>query len=135
MQIHTAGLLLIRDRKLLLAYSRNKQCYYLPGGKIDAGENARQALCREVKEELNMELGEDELIYYTHITAPAFGERNGLIMEQDCFITHTAAEPTPTSEIAALKYFSLQQYRRELRQAPGAVLILQQLEKDNLIDP
>jgi hypothetical protein len=28
-----SGLLHIKDRKLLLAFSRNKQCFYLPGGK------------------------------------------------------------------------------------------------------
>ena len=45
----------IKDKKLLLAFSKNKQCFYLPGGKIDTGETAKQALCREIGEELNIE--------------------------------------------------------------------------------
>ncbi|WP_236263836.1 NUDIX domain-containing protein [Dysgonomonas sp. Marseille-P4677] len=37
--IKTAGLLIIKENKLLLAYSNNKKAWYLPGGKIEAGES------------------------------------------------------------------------------------------------
>ncbi|WP_245973015.1 hypothetical protein [Sphingobacterium siyangense] len=33
----TAGLVSIKEDKLLLAYSNNRKAWYLPGGKIDAG--------------------------------------------------------------------------------------------------
>ncbi|HEY0432482.1 MAG TPA: NUDIX domain-containing protein [Chitinophagaceae bacterium] len=46
MQLRTAGLLHIKDRRLLLAFSTNKQCFYLPGGKLDAGETPATALVR-----------------------------------------------------------------------------------------
>ena len=68
MKLPTAGLLIIRDRKLLLAYSKNKRCFYLPGGKVDNGETAIQALCREIKEELDVSLDSNDLEYYAHIT-------------------------------------------------------------------
>lgn len=135
MKLHTAGLLLIRDKKLLLAYSKNKQCFYLPGGKVDAGETARQALCREIREELNIELRENDLIYYTHISAPAFGENTNVMMEQDCFFTSTAATPSAAAEIGELRYFSLREYLTQEQQAPGAVLILEKLQHENYIHP
>lgn len=134
MQLHTAGLLIIKDRKLLLAFSNNKQCYYLPGGKIDAGESAKQALCREIEEELNVTLQETDLGYYTHITAPAFGENNGVIMEQDCFLLLTAAEPSASAEIGDLRYFTLAEYLAQPQTAPGAVMVLEQLKAGNVID-
>ncbi len=93
MQLVTAGLLVIRDRKLLLAFSKNKQCFYLPGGKVDAGETPIAALCREVAEELNVSLEESDLQYYMHVTAPAYGETNGVIMEQDCFCCISRSGP------------------------------------------
>jgi len=34
----TAGLIVIKDKQLLLAFSNNKQAFYLPGGKADPGE-------------------------------------------------------------------------------------------------
>jgi 8-oxo-dGTP pyrophosphatase MutT (NUDIX family) len=109
MKLPTAGLLFIKNRKLLLAYSRNKQCFYLPGGKIDIGETATKALCREINEEMNVIIDEHELKYYTHITTPAYRE-NGIIMEQGCFFLHHNITPQPSSEISKLKYFSLDDY-------------------------
>ena len=134
MQLHTAGLLAIKDKKLLLAFSKNKQCFYLPGGKIDTGETSQKALCREIAEELHVELAEADLQYYTHITAPAYGETTGSIMEQDCFLLNQEIHPVAAAEIGELRYFSLQEYLQQPNTAPGAVMILQQLTEAGLID-
>jgi 8-oxo-dGTP pyrophosphatase MutT (NUDIX family) len=134
MKLPTCGLLVIQNRKLLLAYSRNKKCFYLPGGKIDAGETPLQALCREIREELNVYIDEHELKFHTHITAPAYGEEDGIIMEQDCFFLHREIIPQPAAEIGELKYFSLEEYLLETNRAPGAVQILEQLKSKGYID-
>ena len=134
MKLATAGLLIIKNRKLLLAYSRNKECFYLPGGKIDVDETAAQALCREIAEEMNVTIEENELEYYLHITAPAYGEENGTIMEQDCFFLRRNVIPQASSEIEQLKYFSLADYLSQANQAPGAVMILKEIHLNGLID-
>jgi 8-oxo-dGTP pyrophosphatase MutT (NUDIX family) len=133
MQLHTAGLLAIKNKKLLLAFSNNKQCFYLPGGKVDPAETSQQALCREIEEELNTLITENDLLYYTHISAPAYGEATGVIMEQDCFLLTKEIHPRPAAEIGALQYFSLEEYLQQIKQAPGAVMILQQLSAAGLI--
>jgi len=132
-KLRTAGLLVIKNNKLLLAYSRNKQCFYLPGGKALNGETAEEALCREIAEELNVQLAETELEYYAHISAPAYGEEIGMIMEQDCFLIAHEIHPVAAAEIAELRYFSLQEYLRQPNTAPGAVMILQQLTAAGLV--
>jgi 8-oxo-dGTP pyrophosphatase MutT (NUDIX family) len=134
MTLATAGLLVIRDRKLLLAYSRNKSCFYLPGGKIDEGETAASALRREIAEELNVTIEENELDYYTHISAPAYGEENGTTMEQDCFFLRRKIIPQASAEIRDVKYFSLKEYFSETNRAPGAIKILEQLHNEGLVD-
>ena len=134
MQLATSALLIIQNRKLLLAYSKNKNCFYLPGGKIDKGETPASALCREIAEELCIDLNERDLKFYTHITAPAYGEKDGMIMEQDCFLAGKALAPTAAAEISELKYFSLNEYLDEINKAPGAIMILQRLKADNIID-
>ena len=128
-----AGLIYIENKKLLLAYSNNKQCFYLPGGKIDYTESAKRALCREVFEEMNVQINESDLKFYTHITAPAFGEQEGTVMEQDCFLLLQIISPTAAAEIAALKYFSLEKYKCETNIAPGVVIVMEQLKKDGFI--
>ena len=134
MKLATAGLLIIEHRKLLLAYSRNKKCFYLPGGKIADRETPAKALCREVLEEMDVAIDEHELKFYTHITAPAYGEESGIIMEQECFLLERKINPRPASEIGQLKYFSFGEYLAEDKTAPGAVMILQQLQNSGLID-
>ena len=134
MKLPTVGLLKIQNRRLLLAYSRNKKCFYLPGGKIDEGETAAMALCREIAEEMNITIDQDELKYHTHITAPAYGEEDGIIMEQDCFFLHRNVAPQASAEIGELKYFSLDDYLSETNRAPGAVMILERLQQEGLID-
>ncbi|HEY4206693.1 MAG TPA: NUDIX domain-containing protein, partial [Puia sp.] len=102
----TAGLIVIKDRKLLLAFSNNKQAFYLPGGKADEGETTELALRREVSEELDITLDPGMIRFYAHITAPAFGEQNGIVMEQDCFLYELHQEPKPAAEIGDLRYFN-----------------------------
>jgi ADP-ribose pyrophosphatase YjhB (NUDIX family) len=134
MQLFTAGLLVVQNRKLLLAYSNNKKCFYLPGGKINKGETAAVALCREINEELNVEINPEDLEFYVHITASAYGENEGVVMEQDCFFTNTKVNPTPAAEIGALQYFSLASYLLQSSTAPGAILVLEKLQAEDLID-
>ena len=45
----------IRDGMLLLCRAKGGSTTYLPGGHIEFGETGRQALVREVKEELGVE--------------------------------------------------------------------------------
>ena len=134
MQLFTAGLLVIKNRKLLLAFSNNKECYYLPGGKVDNEETAIGALCREIAEELNVQLDQDKVSFFTHITALAYGEKNGIIMEQDCFITSQEITPSASAEIGSLQYFSLASYQKEPNLAPGAVMILEILTEKGYIE-
>ncbi len=132
-QLATAGLVVIKNRNLLLAFSKNKKAWYLPGGKINGGETTLNALIREIKEELNILLNAKELKFYTHISAPAFGEHPGIIMEQDCFLHNLVETPKPTAEIDDIKYFNSNSYRSET-QVPGVVLLMQKLKEDDLID-
>ena len=129
-----AGLLYIENKKLLLAFSSKKQCFYLPGGKIAIHETAATALCREVMEEMEVVINENDLEFYTHISAPAYGEIEGVIMEQDCFILSKKIYPKASAEVALLQYFSVEEYKSQTNRAPGAIMILEQLKKSGLIN-
>lgn len=131
--LQTAGLIVVKDRKLLLAFSNNKKAWYLPGGKIDAGETPVLALIREIEEELNIILEEKDLTFYSHISAPAFGEA-GLQMEQDCYMYDLKAEPKASKEIGGLQYFDEETYRKEEHIVPGVITAFEKLRADGLVD-
>lgn len=129
----TAGLVVVRNNKVLLAYSKNKNAWYLPGGKIDQGETAQEALIREIEEELNLTLSSDRLQYYCHTTAPAYGERPNVIMEQECFLYDLQEEVEPSHEIVAVRFYDLATYKLEPIQVPGVLHIFAKLMEDGLI--
>ena len=62
------NVLLIRDRKVLLARRQNTGWadgqLGIPGGHLEEGETARQAAAREIKEELGLEIAQDRLIFF-----------------------------------------------------------------------
>ncbi|QNL48001.1 NUDIX domain-containing protein [Olivibacter sp. SDN3] len=132
-QLHTAGLVVLKAGKLLLAFSNNKKAWYLPGGKVAADETAHDAICREVKEELDVELLPDQLKFYCHITAPAYGENPHIIMEQDCFLYHLTEPVKASNEISEVRYFDFQAYLREPAQVPGVLQLFAKLTGDGLI--
>lgn len=133
MKLLTAGLIIVKNNQLLLAYSNNKNAWYLPGGKIDDGETSKEALIREIKEELNIELQLDKIENYRHISAPAYGEESEWIMEQDTFLYSLTEKVHPSNEIAAVKYFDLDMYKLEPAQVPGILKIFKLLKEDGLI--
>lgn len=133
MKLLTAGLVVTKNNQLLLAYSNNKKAWYLPGGKIDKGETAREALVREIREELNIELQPDKIENYKHISAPAYGEIPELTMEQDTFRYNLTEEIQPSHEITAVKYFDLAMYKQEAAQVPGVLKIFELLKRDGII--
>lgn len=133
MKLLTAGLVVTKNNQLLLAYSNNKNAWYLPGGKVDKGETSKDALIREIREELNIDLQPDKIEEYKHISAPAYGESPELIMEQDTFRYNLTENIQPSHEIAAVKYFDLEMYKQEPIQVPGVLKVFKLLKEDGII--
>ena len=131
--IRTVGLLVIKNNKLLLAYSNNKRAWYLPGGKIETDELPQQSLVREIWEELTLKIDVKLLKYYCHITAPAYGEDENLIMEQDCYLYELHENISPNNEIGAIKFFDSYSYEHEPAQVIGVLQIFKRLKADGLV--
>ena len=69
-----------------------------PGGKIEPGETAEQALVREIREELGIEVAVDALSPLGRFSAEAANERGATVVAET-FVLETGAVPTPAGEI------------------------------------
>lgn len=61
----------LKDKTILSTKSFGKDKYYIPGGKREAGESDKQALIREIEEELNVIVDSSTLIYIGTFEAQA----------------------------------------------------------------
>lgn len=69
-----AALLIGADGRTLLVRKRGTQAFMQPGGKIEPGEPAAQALARELEEELGLIVDPAQAEFLGEFTAPAANE-------------------------------------------------------------
>jgi len=89
----------IKNRQLLSAVSKGKETYYIPGGKRDPGESDEEALVREIKEELSVDIKRDTIFYFDTFKAQADGKEEGVIVKITCYMGDFQGEIKPDSEI------------------------------------
>jgi 8-oxo-dGTP diphosphatase len=123
--ITVVGLVHVEAGRLLVVRSRNKKAFYLPGGKIEAGESPEAALRREVAEELGIELARPVVL--KRYVAPAYGEGEGAMVDMTCFTASLLGTPRPAGEIAELTYVTREEYREHAETAPAIHEVLSDL--------
>ncbi|WP_073446777.1 GNAT family N-acetyltransferase [Streptomyces yunnanensis] len=95
----------VRDGRLLSVRTRGNDTFYLPGGKYEPGETARQALARELSEELGLRIPAEELSEAFVVHDVAHG-KNGRRLHMTCFVGGPQdIEPAPGREIAEYAWF------------------------------
>jgi len=120
----------IKDKKLLVTLSKGKDTWYIPGGKREAGETDTQALVREVKEELSVDLDPVTIKKYGVFEAPAHGKPEGTFVQMTCYAAKYKGELHASSEIEKFDYFIHGQ--KDLCSAVDH-LIMDDLQKKGLI--
>lgn len=97
------------DKKLLMTLSQGKDTYYIPGGKREAGESDIEALSREVREELTVDLIPDTVKHYGTFTAQAHGKPLGVLVRMTCYTADFSGDLQPSSEIQDIAYYTYAQ--------------------------
>ncbi len=83
--IDKLGWIYIKDARVLMVRSHGQDAFYTPGGKREAGETDEQALVREVKEELLVDLIPESITHYGTFIAPAHGKPEGTVVQMTCY--------------------------------------------------
>ncbi|HYK08638.1 MAG TPA: NUDIX domain-containing protein [Candidatus Eisenbacteria bacterium] len=122
----------IKDRKILSTRSKGKDTWYIPGGKREKDETDQQALIREVKEELTVDLLPATIKYLDTFKAQAHGKPEGLFVQMTCYMGEYTGELKPSSEIEEMTWLTSTINSNLL--SPVDRIIFEYLRKRNLID-
>ena len=119
------------DRKILSTRSKGKDTYYIPGGKREGNETDIEALCREIREELSVELDASALTYVGTFEAQAHGKAEGMVVRMTCYSGPYTGTLQPAAEIEEMVWF-----RHADREKSSAVdqIIFDWLKAQNLMD-
>jgi 8-oxo-dGTP pyrophosphatase MutT (NUDIX family) len=105
--IHKAAGIIIKDRRLLVERSKGKDVFVAPGGKLEPDETSRQAVIRELKEEFQLNISEDDLEEFGTFYAEAAGSHNaGRKLRMDVFMVRNAGEIVPDNEVEEIRWIS-----------------------------
>mmetsp|Transcript_22209 Transcript_22209/g.37096 ORF Transcript_22209/g.37096 Transcript_22209/m.37096 type:complete len:133 (-) Transcript_22209:277-675(-) len=129
--IDKLALIVVSERKTLAARTRGEEIFFTPGGKREPGETDEEALVREIKEELSVDIVTDTIKPFGVFTAQAFGKPEGTMVRITCFTADYVGTPIPGSEIEELRFISTAE--RNSTTVTGQ-LILDDLKMKNLID-
>jgi 8-oxo-dGTP diphosphatase len=120
----------VKDRKVLETLSKGSDTWYIPGGKRELGETDMQALTREVKEELLVDLVPETIQLYGVFETQAHGKPEGTMVRMTCYTAEYTGVLTPSTEIEKLEYF---EYEKKTLTSPVDNLVFEDLKGKGLI--
>lgn len=128
--IDKLALIDLKDKKVLSTLSRGKNTWYIPGGKRDGNETDHQALIREIKEELAVDLIPDTIKQYGTFEAQAHDKPEGTVVRMTCYTAKFTGNLKASSEVAEYRYVD---YSWKARSSPVDQLIFDDLYTKGLI--
>ena len=124
-QIEVVAAIIVKDHKVFATqrgYGEWKDFWEFPGGKIDAGETPEEALCREIKEELDTEIAVGELFTAINYDYPTFH------ITMHCYLCTIENGSLTLLEHEAAKWLSLEQLY-SVTWLPADLLVIAELQK------
>lgn len=102
--IRIAAAVIVRpDGMTLLVRKRGTSAFMQPGGKIEPDEQPRQALCRELAEEIGLAVDPARPVYLGRFEAPAAHEDDRMV-EAEIFRLEIAEPVAATAEIEEIAW-------------------------------
>lgn len=121
----------IKDKQFLSTRSKGKDIYYIPGGKREAGESDDQALIREIKEELTIDLTLESITYLGTFKGQAHGMPAGVQVKMTCYEAEFTGEIQAASEIDEVVWFN---HKDKLKSSPVDQIIIDWLKTEGRIE-
>ncbi len=116
--IYESGKILATQR----GYGEFKDGWEFPGGKMEKGESAEQALIRELREELTVTVEVEKLLMTVEYDYPAFH------LTMHCFLTKITAGKINLLEHEAMKWLSSEDIN-SVEWLPADIQVVEYLKK------
>ncbi|MCX8804577.1 NUDIX domain-containing protein [Vibrio parahaemolyticus] len=102
-KLESVAWVLKKDGKVLCVKTKGKNKYFIPGGKLEAGETHQLGLLREIKEELNIDLIANTISHEFTVVDWAYGIED-TELEMHCYSADFSGDIVPDSEIELVKW-------------------------------
>lgn len=122
----------IKDKKILSTRSKGKDAWYLPGGKRENGESDKEALIREINEELSVNLIPETIKYLNTFKAQAHGQPEGVFVQVMCYTADYEGDLKVAAEIEEMDWLVSNIDPKLL--SPVDLIIFDYLKKKDLIE-
>jgi 8-oxo-dGTP diphosphatase len=103
-EVIAVGWVHVGPEGLLAVRTRGRDRFYLPGGKPEPGETLPEALAREVREELGIDLEYTEQAFVIEADAHGYDEPTRVTLT--CFMGAPKGEPAPAAEIEEMAWLT-----------------------------
>ena len=123
--IHVVAAIILQDGKIFATqrgYGAYKDWWEFPGGKIEADETPEQALAREIREELAVEISVDKYLTTVEYDYPEFH------LSMACYWCSVKEGHLTLLEHEAARWLPLDDLR-QVNWLPADVLVVEEIEK------
>jgi 8-oxo-dGTP pyrophosphatase MutT (NUDIX family) len=121
----------IENRHILVGRSKGNAVFFIPGGGPEENETPEQALVRELKEELSIDIKQETIQHLGTFEAPSFEFPDTISVRMDCFTATYSGELIPSSEVVEIAWFK---YKDKDRTSAVDKEVIEYLKQMNLID-
>jgi 8-oxo-dGTP pyrophosphatase MutT (NUDIX family) len=130
-EIDKLAWLYIKDKQVLGARSKGKVTCYIPGGKREAGESDADALIREIREELSIDLIPETIAPLGTFKAQADAKPEGTMVKMSCYRAEFQGEIRASAEIEEVVWL---RHQDKDKCSPVVKIILDWLVERGIID-